>query len=273
MSRAKKMFHQLVDKVFKAILQRTRSIESDVGMGSLPTPEDEERKPSFTSCCGCVHVRSLTIGIIFFELLYILYQGTVGVMQWVDGRIPEGLAWPSWTVALALGLVSIVLLCVGLHRRNAHFLIPHLVVQLLFTFTMLVLSVFCVYSLVAGTSLSFRLAVMADDDEVREQITRRRGPPATALKGSTDFVVAIVSIMAIGYFLAALFNLYCFYVVFRCYRWLMWESTPAAAGPAPRPTTRASPDFHPALLLNGNGSLPKTSAPIILPPPLRDTEC
>lgn len=138
-------------------------------------------------------------------------------MQYIDGRIPEGLAWPAWSIALVLGLLAIVLLLLGLSRRNPHLLIPHLLMQvhpspsprtsqLLFTFTMFVLSVFCVYSLVAGTSLSIRLAVMADESEVLESYGGRRPPGALKLKGATDFVVAIVSVMAAGYFLTALFN-------------------------------------------------------------------
>ncbi|KAK6034563.1 hypothetical protein COOONC_27932 [Cooperia oncophora] len=90
--------------------------------------------------------------------------------------------------------------------------------QVLFVLTLLGMASFTVYTLFAGTSIQLRIAVAGQDDELSQQTLLNTSP--FKLSQVSGFLTGLLVLIVVGYFTAALINIWCFNVVMDCYRWL-----------------------------------------------------
>ncbi|KAK5979639.1 hypothetical protein GCK32_020200, partial [Trichostrongylus colubriformis] len=121
---------------------------------------DSMKKSDTLRCCRMLHVRTLAIVIALLEITFLIYQGVVAISHvFSSSTSHQALLATVYTLAVLVACVAVSLLFVGIFCHVPLLLIPHMLMQVLFVFTLLAMASFTVYTLLVGTSVQLRIAI------------------------------------------------------------------------------------------------------------------
>ncbi|RCN32498.1 hypothetical protein ANCCAN_21695 [Ancylostoma caninum] len=127
---------------------------------------DSVKRRDSSRCCGLLHVRTLALIIVVFEIVFLIYQGVVAVSYIFSASSSHhALSAGVYTLAVVVAWVAVGLLLLGILCQIPALLVPHMLMQVLFVLTLLGMASFAVYAVFAGTSLQVRMAVVGAEHE------------------------------------------------------------------------------------------------------------
>ncbi len=106
-------------------------------------PQFDENCEDYRCCCECCHLKTGTTVVGVVELVFLTYfaAGAIFTVSTTEGTLGEpgsasspDILGPFGVAAALMGLalLTIIMLFVGILRRSAYMLIPHLIIQVNF---------------------------------------------------------------------------------------------------------------------------------------------
>ncbi|KJH45409.1 hypothetical protein DICVIV_08533 [Dictyocaulus viviparus] len=174
-------------------------------------------------CCGMLHVRTLAFIIAIFEIMFLIYQSIVATFFVFSTTSSHHLSAIVYSLAVIIACVAVALLLLGILFHIPVLLIPHLLMQVLFTLTLIGMALCAAYALFVGTSIQVRFTISGDRREqfVEDVVSTSK----IKLSVVSNFLTGVLVSFIIGYLVSALAIIWCFNVMMDCYRWLGLHST------------------------------------------------
>ncbi|CAI4229890.1 unnamed protein product [Auanema sp. JU1783] len=191
-----------------------------IGTIQFQMTEDTSNRKS-RRFCGLSHVRTIAVLIAIVEFVFLLSQGLIAISYLSSPGSIHIVAASIQSLAVASAFVSVVLMVVGIFCNVPALLVPHMLMQVLLVLTLFGMTSLALYTLLVGTSLQLRIAIMGISTQVASNLFTSIVPLKIVL--TSKFLTGLIVVIAIGYIMGALINIWCFHVVMDCYRWLVFQ--------------------------------------------------
>uniref|UniRef100_A0A158Q8I8 Uncharacterized protein n=1 Tax=Elaeophora elaphi TaxID=1147741 RepID=A0A158Q8I8_9BILA len=169
-------------------------------------------------CCSLLHVTTATLLIGCLELCYFSYEIFSTIYHFVQTGDQYLLSLSISLFGVLLALVASVLLFIAIKTSTPYLLVPHLLMQVKAA-AICVLSLvclFCLFALIAGTSLDFRIVNM-EDNTAGDLMLSMMGKSAYELIYVSRALVWILSFSCIFLLILGLVQVWMLIIVFQCF--------------------------------------------------------
>jgi len=189
-----------------------------MGVDADKHPEDTPPELSTDRCCcGSVRISTAAYLIAFVELIIIFYH--LFLALWTHDKTAEDYAFSFilGIFCLTLALVAVILMIIGIRRKSAYFLVPHLLMQFATIVSWTLLAGYLILLMIGGTSIKANVVVYEDSDKGRIGLINidRRDPIKTQvyMRGLNLLMVALLGLTV---FIIGL-QIWFFAIIRRCF--------------------------------------------------------
>ncbi|CAG9536066.1 unnamed protein product [Cercopithifilaria johnstoni] len=167
-------------------------------------------------CCSLLHVTTATLLIACLELCYFSYEIFSTIYHLVQTGEQYLLSLSISLFGILLALIASILLFIGIKTSTPYLLVPHLLMQAAAICMLSLVCLFCIFALMAGTSLDFRIVNM-EDNTAGDLTLSMTGKSTHELIYVSQTFALILSFSCIFLLLLGLVQVWMIIIVFRCF--------------------------------------------------------
>uniref|UniRef100_A0A8R1XT90 Uncharacterized protein n=1 Tax=Onchocerca volvulus TaxID=6282 RepID=A0A8R1XT90_ONCVO len=168
-------------------------------------------------CCNLLHVTTATLLIGCVEICYFSYEIFSTIYYFVKTS-EQYLSLSMLLFGLLFALIASILLFVAIKTSIPYLLIPHLLMQIATLCILSLICLFCLFTVIVGTSLDFRIVNMADNSTVDDLALNMTSSKSTyELTYVSKVFASFLFFLCIFLLLLDLIQVWMLIIVFRCF--------------------------------------------------------
>ncbi|EFO26054.2 hypothetical protein LOAG_02429 [Loa loa] len=167
-------------------------------------------------CYGLLHITTATLLIGCLELCYFSYEIFSTIYHFIQTGEQYLLSLSISLFGIILAFIALLLLFIAIKTSTSYLLVPHLLMQAAATCVLSLICLFCLFAVIAGTSLDFRI-VNVGDNIVDDLALIMTGKSTYELIYMSRGLTLILSFTCIFLFLLDLMQIWMLIIVFRCF--------------------------------------------------------
>ncbi|VDK82019.1 unnamed protein product, partial [Litomosoides sigmodontis] len=205
-------------------VMNTEMMELDQNDGMVQyatTPKMVKREKR--CCCSLLRVTTATVLIGLLELCYFSYEIISIIYHFVQTGEQYFLSLSISLFGMLLAFIASILLFIAVKTSIPYLLVPHLLMQVAIIFVLLIVCLFCIFAVMAGTSLDFGI-VSVDDSIADDLALSMTGNSTYELIYTSQALSLFLSLTCIFLLLLGLLQVWLLIIVFRCFSYLQEEA-------------------------------------------------